>query len=285
MKIAATSGALELQNMRQVHQKFLLRGPYFPSADENKMMAEGDVEGARKRFLSRRFRNLDALLRQRYSWMNDWIKPGDVTIEIGSGAGFSEFFLKQRPIMTDTVRRGWIDLEVDALAMNFEDQSVDCIIASHTIHHFSNPSRFFDECERVLRPSGRVIIQEINTSLAMRALLRVMRHEGWSYDVDIWDRQLVANDPRDPWSANCAIPELLFADSNAFEAKFPRFRVVKNDLNECLLFPLSGGVIAKTRMPEFPPSILRLVAIADRVLVRVFPRLFAVGRSVVLVRS
>jgi SAM-dependent methyltransferase len=249
------------------------------------MQAEGDVEGARSRFLANRFQNLDVLLEHRYRWMNDWIQADDVLIEIGAGAGFSELYLKKRPTMSDTTKRQWIQLELDALSMDLENESVDCIIASHTIHHFSNPATFFDQCARVLKPKGRVIIQEINTSLAMRALLRLMRHEGWSYEVDIFDRSLVANDPRDPWSANCAIPELLFSDQELFERSNPNFSVAKNDLNECLLFPLSGGVIAKTNVPQLPRGLLNVVARIDKAIVKLLPSIFALGRSVVLIRN
>ena len=60
------------------------------------------------------------------------------------------------------------------------------------------------------------------------------------------------NDANDLWSANCAIPEILFNNENKFHKTFPFFKIIKNDLNECLIFPLSGGVISKTKMIELP---------------------------------
>jgi hypothetical protein len=92
----------------------------------------------------------------------------------------------------------------------------------------------------------------------------------------------VANDSRDPWSANCAIPELLFRDSSAFTKAFPQYTIELNALNECFLFPLSGGVIAKTRTITFPAWFYNFVAQIDRVLVRLIPSVFALGCSVVL---
>src|SRR4051812_34905436 len=93
--------------------------------------------------------------------------------------------------------------------------------------------KFFAGARSKLKPYGMILIQEINTSLMMRALLRVMRHEGWSYEVDVFDETAVANDPKDPWSANCAIPQMLFDDERRFLANVPGFRIELNQPNEC----------------------------------------------------
>ena len=230
----------------------------------------------------RRFRNLDYLLASRFGWMNGYIKEGWRVIEIGAGAGFSEFYLKQRPVLTDVVANPWIDAPLDALNMALQDGSVDCIIASHNIHHFASPHRFFTECERVLKPGGYLLVQEINTSLAARALLRLMRHEGWSYRVDVFDERAVANDPSDPWSANCAVPELLFERAELFEKAFPSLKIERNRKCEFLIFPLSGGVISKARVPELPRWVLKVADAVDHALIRLFPDLFAMGRSVAI---
>ena len=46
---------------------------------------------------------------------------------------------------------------LDATDMNFNDNSIDVIIASHTIHHFHNPAKFF-RMPKVLRRGGRILI-------------------------------------------------------------------------------------------------------------------------------
>ncbi|MBT8544356.1 class I SAM-dependent methyltransferase [Polynucleobacter paneuropaeus] len=269
----------------KILNKFLLRGPYFPSHSLNKMKSEGNVTFARARFSEKRFRNLDFLLKERYCWMNRYIKDEWNVIEIGAGAGFSEFYLHRRPFMTDVVQNEWIDGSLDATDMDLEDESVDCLIASHNIHHFYSPYKFFRECERVLRPGGVVLIQELNTSILLRFLLKLMRHEGWSYEVNVFDPNEIANDPNDLWSANCAIPELLFDKPDKFEGTFSKLKIKLNQKKECLLFPISGGVIAKTKMPEFPFWFLKLVVGIDVVLVYIAPEIFAMGRSVVLEKT
>lgn len=247
------------------------------------MHHEGDVVGARARFLSRRFRNLDVLLQQRYSWMNAHIKPTDTVVEFGCGAGFARLYVTAAPlILTDYVQHEWVDKQADAMNPPFEENSIDVVICSHMVHHMASPVTFFAKLHPLLRTGGRVIIQDLNTALLLRLMLRAMRHEGWSYDIDVFDKDAVTNDPDDPWSANCAIPELMFDTSAEFEARVPGYAVVKNELNEALLFPLSGGVISKTRMPELPGAVLTAVRWLDRALVSLMPSVFALGRSVVL---
>ena len=247
------------------------------------MRHEGDVAGARKRFLEKRHRNLDALIRQRYTWMNSYIGANDKVVELGYGSGFSRLYLDQgNLLLTDYIKNDWVDLEVDAMNPPFEPGSVDVFICSHMVHHMAKPVTFFKKVHPMLRDGGRILIQELNTALLLRVLLRLMRHEGWSYDIDVFDETSVTNDPRDPWSANCAIPELLFRSSEQFERRVSGYSVVKNEFNECLLFPCSGGVIAKTSVPELPMVILDAVARLDKALVCALPAICALGRSVVL---
>jgi SAM-dependent methyltransferase len=269
------------QNSRPFN-KLILGNTHFFSHTENKMLAEGNVIEARENFISKRFNNLDFLLKHRYEWMNEFLKNCEIIIEVGCGAGFSKLYLNKNIIMTDTIENEWVDRKLDATKLELEDNSIDAIIASHNIHHFSSPVKFFWECERVLKNNGFVIIQEINTSLLMRLLLKAMRHEGWSYQIDIFDENQTANDPKDPWSANCAIPELLFEQSNQFHIKFPSLKIIKNEKNEGFIFPLSGGVIAKTKLPELPTWFLKIVSFIDKILIKLFPNIFALGRSVVI---
>jgi hypothetical protein len=78
---------------------------------------------------------------------------------------------------------------------------------------------------------------------------------------------------------------MLFRSSEEFERCVPGYDVTKNELNECLLFPLSGGVIAKTPVPELPRFLLTGIRALDRLLVKAAPGVFAVGRSVVLTKQ
>ncbi|MBS2023925.1 MAG: class I SAM-dependent methyltransferase [Deltaproteobacteria bacterium] len=261
----------------------MLPTTYFPQHADNRMANEGNVAASRANFLQRRPSNLAFLLEQRYGWMNEYLTDASVAYELGCGAGFGKEFIRAKNFrLTDVVAQPWVELEVDALRMPFEPGSVDALVCSHMIHHLAFPKRFFAEAARVLKPGGVILISEIQTSFVMRLLLRLMRHEGWSYDVDVFGEARPANDPADPWSANCAIPQLLFQDPKKFEQQIPGFKVERNALTEFSIFPLSGGVIAKSKTIDLPRPVLRAFDLLDRALIALWPSMFAMGRRVVL---
>ena len=99
--------------------------------------------------------------------------------------------------------------------------------------------------------------------------------------VDVFDENVIANEIKNPWFANCAIPELLFQNKELFEMKMS-FDIIKNSLNEFLLLSLSGGVIAKSKTIEMPITLLKIIDFIDKAFILLFPKIFAFGRSVVL---
>jgi len=201
----------------------LLRKTYFPKADNNRMKNVGDVGKAREIFLRDKPSNLAFLLKKRYIWMNDYIEENAKGIEVGCGPGFSRFYIQAKNlILTDyTQHNCWVEKQVDALNMPFQDSSLDFIISSNMIHHLARPVLFFEQCRRVLKSGGTLLIQEINASLIMRVLLKLMKHEGYSFDVNVFNKNALCNDPADVWSANCAVPNLLFDDIKALESQLP----------------------------------------------------------------
>ncbi|HEX4448632.1 MAG TPA: class I SAM-dependent methyltransferase [Polyangiaceae bacterium] len=243
------------------------------------------LAGARQEYLEKRPSNLTHLLESRYGWMNAYVAGKKDIVELGSGAGFCrEFVTNPNLKLTDFIKHPWIDREVDALRTPFDDGSLDAVIMCHVLHHLANPMQFFREMRRVLRPGGHVLIQELNSSISMLAINRVLRHEGWNYGVDVFDDRAIVNNPRDPTSPNIAVPELLFSDAGIFERRVEGFRVVRNDLCEFLSFALSGGVNAKTPTINLGPAMLSRIDRVDRALIGLLPSVFALGRRVVLER-
>lgn len=252
------------------------------------MKNEGNVAAAREYFLTGKNRVLYHLVEQRFSWMNKYIRSLDrVVLELGCGAGLSREFISNRYlVLTDVVKNEWVDRQMDALNMDVEDESLDVIICSHMIHHIAKPTEFLEKAGKKLKPGGRIIIQEIYTGTLMKLVLRIMCHEGWSELVDVYNRDSVCNEASDPWSANCAIPKLLFfRGGKRFLREFPVYRILKRQRNECLLFLLSGGVIAKTFYLPVGDRTVKLIRMMDRVLVHVAPEFFACGCSVVLEKT
>ena len=150
------------------------------------------------------------------------------------------------------------------------------------IHHVPYPMKFFKEMYRILKPSGYLIIQEINASLLMRAILRLMRHEGYSFDINVFNEKTVCTNPEDLWSANVAIPNLLFDNIKNFQRMVPYFEVQRATFSEVFTFLNSGGVIAKTFHIPLPWFLLELLNIVDQFLCFLHPHIFALQRQIVL---
>ncbi len=262
----------------------VLRAPYRARHEENRMRHEGDVEAARKRFYGPGSPNLKFLLAERYGWMGAQIGEHERGIEVGCGSGVAKEFIRAKSfLLTDCADHPWLDAKnVDALRTPFRDAEFDFVVSNNMIHHLARPLEFFQEMARILKPGGRLYVQEINASLLMRFILRLMRHEGYSFEVDVFDRKSVCNDPEDPWSANCAIPNLLFDDAEKFRKGVPYFDMEKQEWAECLLFLNSGGVIANTISLPLPRALLRVVRAIDGILTRAAPNVLALQRRVIL---
>lgn len=166
--------------------------------------------------------------------------------------------------------------------MPFGSRTIDTVICSNVLHHVATPINFLIDLHKCLKPGGHVLIVEPNPSFFLLLALRMMRHEGWSFEVDVFDPTVCVNDPADPWSGNNAVSYLLFRDSAIFREKAAGFEIVHDDYAECLMFPLSGGVTAKTRTVELPRSALKVVEWIDEKLCHLSPMIFAMVRLVVL---
>lgn len=198
--------------------------------------------------------------------------------------GVTKTFIKNPNLkLTDVLDNDWVDEYQDASNLTVPDNSQDVIICSHMIHHIANPAKFLDQVAKKLKLGGRLIIQDIYTGLLMKLALRIMRHEGWSDSVDIYDRNAVCNDPSDPWSANCSIPKLLFfGNSDRFQKEFPQYRVIQKQKNECFLFLTSGGVNYKTIHLPLTDRGVSFIKFLDKILIKILPGVFTCGCSVVL---
>jgi SAM-dependent methyltransferase len=245
----------------------------------------GDALRARAEYATRRGSNLKFLLRKRFSWMQPYLGPETYAVEIGCGAGFSEMFLHAGTLeLTDAEPRPWAKRVVDAQELPYADASVDVLIANNVIHHLAYPDRFFRGAARVLRPGGHLLIQECNCSWTTQAALRATRHEDFDFAADPFDPTRPCNDPTDPWSANCAIPNLLFDDLARFREHYPEFAVVEAGLSEFFVHFNSGGVTASVPYLPLPWAAMHIVDGIDRVLVGIAPGVFASQRRLVLRR-
>ncbi len=256
---------------------------YIPNYSSNRLTSEGDCRRAREIFLKNKPKNLIYLLKKRYGWMNNYLSGKEIIYELGCGAGISKFFIKNKNLLlTDVSKFEWVDKYEDALNLSFEDNSVDAFVCSHMIHHLSNPKAFLVKAINCLKPGGIILISDINLSLALKFILRLTHHEGWSYKVNVFSENAICNDPENPWSGNNAIPKLLFLDKSKFEFEFKNARIIHYKPTEFLIFLISGGVISKTKTIQLPIFILNIINKFDEFLVRNFTNLFALGMEIVI---
>ena len=253
----------------------------------NRMKFEGDTDRARKYYFNGASSNLKILLYNRFNWMNRFINENSKGIEVGAGTGLSKEFIKCKNfIITDFAENPWLDSKmIDALNTKIDSNSLDFVISSNMIHHVPYPILFFEEMNRILKPGGKLIIQEINCSNSMRFLLKLMRHEGYDFNTDVFNKNLICTDPNDLWSANCAIPNLLFDDIENFKKNIPFFKIVFTSYSEFFLFINSGGVISKTIHIPLPIRINKFIVILDNILCKISPSFFPLQRQIVLEKN
>jgi SAM-dependent methyltransferase len=162
------------------------------------------------------------------------------TLEIGGGSGnFKEYF--PSAISTDIVALPWLDIISDAQVLPFRNESIANIVMIDVLHHIENPTLFFREVERILKPGGRMILLEPAITPVSRIVLHLFHPE----PIDMAHNPLnkyPADFRREPFDANQAVPTLLFCryQSSLLEA-FPSFRIVELKYHDLFVYPLSGG--------------------------------------------
>ncbi len=61
----------------------------------------------------------------------------------------------------------------DCEKLPFSDDSFDVVICSNSFHHYPNPQDFFNSVQRILRPGGRLILQDYTSN---KVILWLMNH-------------------------------------------------------------------------------------------------------------
>tara|TARA_A100001015_G_scaffold63944_1_gene70584 strand:+ start:4516 stop:5325 length:810 start_codon:yes stop_codon:yes gene_type:complete len=258
------------------------------SADENRMNSIADTKIARKMYYSRKCKNIEFLLKKRFSWMNNFIKETDKGIEVGAGAGFSRDFIKNKNLkLSDMSNDDHLDLKnIDAQNTKLEEESLDFVIASNMIHHIPYPIKFFREMHRILRKDGKLIIFEPYCSIILQIATFIMKHEGFDFTLNVWDEKIPKSEEKNSWHGNIAVPHLIFDDKKKFDENLGKyFKFEYENLTECLVFLNSGGVTSKTWFLPLNNFFLNILHNFDKILIKFFPNIFCLGRRIVLVKK
>ena len=92
------------------------------STKENRMNSMANTKHARDLYYSTKYQNVKFLLEKRFLWMNNFIEKDDVGIEVGSGAGFTKDFIRNKNFkLTDLGQDNHLDFkDIDAQNTGFE---------------------------------------------------------------------------------------------------------------------------------------------------------------------
>ena len=191
--------------------------------------------------------------------------PGGLVLEIGAGGGFYREISKE--VRSLDVRPGAdVDVVGSALALPFGSASASVVLMLNVLHHLPDPTAFLRECERVLKPGGRVCLIEPHVGSLSRILIRPLHHEPWDETAG-WNLP----DSGPMTGANMALPSLIFVrDRQRYDREFPGLPVDRLQLHTIALYLLSGGVSMRSLVPPsfFTPllTLERLLAPAGRFL-------------------
>jgi SAM-dependent methyltransferase len=191
--------------------------------------------------------------------------PGGAILEIGSGGGF---YREMRPsLLSIDIRPGAdVDLVGSALALPLRAASASTILLLNVLHHLPDARAFFRECERVLKPGGRVCLIEPYVSALSRRLIKPLHHEPWDETAG-WT--LPQTGPMT--GANMAMPSAIFVRDRAiYDAEFPGLPIDRFTMHTIGMYLVSGGVSMRALAPRplFKPLLAaeRLLQPASRTL-------------------
>jgi len=191
------------------------------------------------------------------------LKP---VVELGAGTGnFKEFM--PSVISTDLVYCEWLDCVHDAMALPYRDSSVGAFLLIDAIHHVKAPAAAISEMLRCLKPGGRIIILDVYISPFSYLYYNFLHKEDVDLKADVFGAGSGRAD-KAPFESNQAIATLLFFRRiKEFQAHFPAVKVLKKEVREFLLYPLSGGFEGTQLVPYFSTGFFEAVdAIALKLL-------------------
>lgn len=172
--------------------------------------------------------------------------PEGKLVELGSGGGFLKQLLPQ-VITSDVLELPDLDLIFYAEKMPFQDAEVSGIFMVDVLHHIPDNEAFLKEAVRVLKPGGKILMNEPANSAWGRFIYRNFHHEPFEPKAD-W--KIPASGPMS--GANGALPWIIFErDRLKFENKFPQLKINSIKYHTPLRYLISGGVSKKQMVPNF----------------------------------
>ena len=247
---------------------------------------EPDIYLSRKKIFQSQDKNLLYLINNRFLWMKKFIKNKKIVIELGSGNGCVKRVLKSKKIiLTDIIKYKWINKKVDMVNLDLDKKlinKVDVFIVNHSLHHSANPALSLHNMSKFLKKDGLILLNEPETSFILKLIQVVLDDESWSLKANVFNKEKKILKSSSPWVSNTAIAQLLFKDEDKFEKKFPQYMIEKNQLSEFFIFLNSGGLSSDFFHFKLNNFFLKMIDAVDKILIYLFPSIFALNRSVVI---
>lgn len=236
----------------------------------------------RKEFLNNSSLNLKFFLSKRYDFINKYISNKENIIEIGSGAGLSEFYINKKYLKSDIIENKWIDLCFNCEQIPLPNKSFDAIFTCDTILHLKDPKNFFYEANRILKDFGILIINDINLSFFHKILIHLFGHLSINEDLDLFKSS--NNIYQSPFSSNAKNLDLILKNKKKFEKEFG-FKLVHEEQRDFILYLLTGGISTNISFPNFPKIVLKFLGQLDLILTSLLPSVFSFSKRIVLIKS
>ena len=181
---------------------------------------------------------------------------GERVLELGSGAGFAAAVIPNL-IASDIRFAPNLDLMGDACNFPVSTHSFGAVFAINVFHHINSPELFLDECIRIVRPGGLVVLVEPHIGL-LSSLFHRMIHTNEYFDETTvgWSNE-AAHGPM--LGANQALAHNIFVRDNLiFNKKYDSRLFIDNSeySSNTLTYLLSGGVNFIQLAPDSTSAIL-----------------------------
>ena len=232
-----------------------LLGSFVKKVWQHPLTKQIDVNGADTIDIHRQILRSKPLLYQHYlRWYRECLPafeetknlPGEV-VEIGSGAGFLEAIIPNL-IKTDVVPSPYVSKVMDAMKLDFGNETLRCIFVIGVLHHVPFPERFLREAERCLMPGGRLVMVESNNNFLQRFLMRSLDHyEYFDDQIEDWTNGSTGRMA----DANLALPWVIFVRDRArFEEEFPSLKIKQMRYHTFLSYVVTGGMTYRSFLPS-----------------------------------
>jgi SAM-dependent methyltransferase len=199
------------------------------------------------------------------------------SVELGCGCGALSYHLDL--LKTDIYKHDWVDEVVDACNMPYGDGQCANLVAIDVLHHLPEPSRLFDEANRVLAKNGRLILLEPHISWFSYFIYRFLHHEPLDMKASPFESNSLIEKGTEE-VCNVAIPTSLFVRSRKeFSDRWPELNLILLEFSDFLIYPMTGGF---SRRNVLPAGVVGKLIKAEDIFLRKLGRFLGIRMLVVM---